>query len=212
MSDVQHGRSGASQATLVRQIVLVVILVVVAGAALYDFQIARPAAQKAFDAIQKKADEHIRSSGPPLTAADVQALLNKKPAVAQKGKNKYVEKYTWVSGLPWRTYFVWVTYTPGETPYFEDVLLNEELPEDQKPDYVPPTPPVPPLPGEPVGVGGGAGGPAAPAGGQPGGGPPSKGEGGPANQRPQSESAEPAATPKSGEESSKDAEAAKGQK
>ncbi|GIW91219.1 MAG: hypothetical protein KatS3mg109_1651 [Pirellulaceae bacterium] len=169
-------RAGASRATLIRQIVMVLILLVVAGAAVYDFQVARPAAKNAYDTVMKLADEHVRSSKPPLTAADVQKALNRRPSYSEKGPNKYVEKYSWISGVPWRSYYIWVVYTPGETPYFQDVLLNEELPEEDRPDYTPPPPAPAPPPGEPVGVGG------------PGGGAPSGGRGGARdNQRPPAE-------------------------
>ncbi len=154
MNRIATYRRGASQATLIRQIVMVVVLLVVVGAAVYDFQVARPAAKAAYDTIMAKADEHIRSSKPPLSAADVQEVLKRKPSYSEKGPNKYVEKYSWISGLPWRSYYIWVIYTPGETPYFEDILLNEELPETARPHYQPPPPPQVAMPSEPVGVGG----------------------------------------------------------
>jgi type II secretory pathway pseudopilin PulG len=154
MRAISSSRAGAANLTLIRQVVLIAILIVVAGAAVYDFQVARPAAENAHKKVEQLADEHIRSSQPPLTAAEVQKALNKKPSFTKKGPNGYVEKYSWISGLPWKSYYIWVVYSAGDTPYFEDVLLNQELPKEQDPDYVAPAPQVPAMPGEPVGVGG----------------------------------------------------------
>ncbi len=159
----------ASNATMIRQLVLIGVLVAVGGAAAYDRMSARPGAEDAYKKIQDSADERIGSSAPPLNSEDVQKIIGKAPSYSKAGPNKYVEKYTWMAGLPWRSYYIWVVYSPLEQksieankkPLFEMHFLNEALPADADPDLVAERTFAPP-PSEPIGAGApGAGGPAA---------------------------------------------------
>ena len=181
--------SGTNNMALVRQVVLVLLLIVAIGAAVYDFKMARPAAQRAYDTIQKMSEE---SSDESLTNEAIQQVLKKKPSVTLGGpeSNTYLEKYTWVSGLLFKSYYVWVVYTPNEPHVFQAHFLNSDVEDSLRHDYKIPGQPSLPPPGQPGGVGGAGkqgasgappGGPpsGAPAGGPPGGPPSGAPPGGP---------------------------------
>lgn len=146
-------------ATVIRQLILLGLLVVVAAAAIYDRRMARPGCELAHEKIGKLAEERLGSASKPLTPAEVASAAGKPPAYSMAGPNSLVEKYVWLSGLPWRSYYIWVVYSPGETSMYKTHYLNEELPAEDKPDFIVATPEVKELPGPPLGVGmGGAGG------------------------------------------------------
>jgi len=141
---------------MIRQIVLIVLLLVVAGAAIYDFKVARPAAVRANEIIEKADREDPAGT---LTNIQIQKLLGRKPSKQIDGTNTYVEKYTWMSGLLFKSYYVWVVYSPKEPHVFHVHYLNTDIDKELKPDYVPPKVVSTPTPGNPASVGsaGGAG-------------------------------------------------------
>src|SRR5262245_11378774 len=110
--------------TAVRQIILVALLVAAADAAVYDFKVARPAAVRANEAIEKAGTE---SGSKMLKNVDIQQLLGKKPSQTIKGTNTYLEKYTWTSGLLFKNYYVWCVYTAKEPHEFQVHYLNQDV-------------------------------------------------------------------------------------
>lgn len=63
-----------------------------------------------------------------LTAEDVHVLLGRKPdrPIAYEG-SMHVEQYSWVSGLPWRSFHIHVVYSPGETQYYQKAFANLDV-------------------------------------------------------------------------------------
>jgi hypothetical protein len=94
--------------------VLVAILVVVVGMALYERLYALPASEKAHAEIDEAAGQRLLSSEPPLTADEIQHLVGKQPSETVSDDESYMEKYVWRRGLPWRTFYMWVVYTPNK--------------------------------------------------------------------------------------------------
>jgi hypothetical protein len=149
-----------SSAALIRQVVLVAILLIVAGAAVYDYRVARPGCHAAYEKIGDMADKRARSSDGPLTNTEIQAALDKKPTETISGANSYAEKYSWMAGMPFRSYFIWVVYSARSDgdPVFQTHFENEDIPPDLHPDYVYKANVDTQLPPDPVATGAGSGG------------------------------------------------------
>jgi hypothetical protein len=160
MSQETHTGPSKTNWTLIRQLVLVGILILVAGAAVYDFKVARPGCHAAYERISAESDQRARSPEGPLTSVDIQKIVGKKPSQTVKGPNSYAEKFTWMAGFPLRKYFIWVVYTPRETgdPIFQTHFENEEIPPDLHPNYVYEAPVDTKLPDDPIATGAGSGG------------------------------------------------------
>jgi len=155
----------SGKSTVLRQLALFILLIVLIGAFAYDRKMARPAAELAYENIENAVNERTASPLPPLNSDDIRAIVGKDPAYKKMGPNKYVEKYAWTAGLPWKQYWIWVAYSPLEEksikdnkkPIFDLHFLNEELPIEADPDYVSPRIDAPP-PAEPVAAGASGGG------------------------------------------------------
>ena len=147
--------SGSSR-TLVRA-VLFVILALLVIAILYDRQVARPAVDKAWAAIEELSDN---SGAKVLTNEDVHSALNRQPSQVKPDGDYTIEVYSYRAGLPWRTHNYSVVYTGKDTLVFtthfkfEDVSMSTFAP------------PVVHTPGADV-VPGGGGPPSGPGGGGP---------------------------------------------
>jgi hypothetical protein len=147
-----------SSGAVIRQIVLIVLLLVVAGAAVYDFKVARPAAVKAEAIIQKAAtDDRVGV----ITNVDIQKLIGKKPSKTEggPGKNSYLEKYTWTSGLLFKSYYIWCVYSPNEPHIFNVHYLNSDVDREFRPDYKSPASSTPRPTTGPANVGSAGGSP-----------------------------------------------------
>jgi hypothetical protein len=101
-----------------------VVLILVSGLAVYERMYALPASERAHTMIDEAAGERLLSAREPLSSDDVQQLLGKKPAETVTEGDAYMEKYVWRRGLPWRTYYMWVVYTP--TKKYQMHFSNED--------------------------------------------------------------------------------------
>lgn len=94
-----------------RQTVLLVVLVLMVCALLYDYQVARPAVDKAYDQIAEKSMLINSQSTDVLTNAGVKELLGLEPSSSFEEVNgDLVEVYSWRSGLPIRTHQLFTVY------------------------------------------------------------------------------------------------------
>ncbi len=168
----------APPASNTRTIVLFVLLAIALSALGYDRFVARPAVAAAHKMINDKANERSTSSKKQLDNTEVAKLFGREPSEHLEGKHYCVEKFSWMGGLPWRTYDCWVVYSPSndgdkKTYRFNSAYLNEEPEEQYMPGFKDTVAEEAPLPGDPSGFGPPGGGP--PGGGPPGGGPPGGG-------------------------------------
>jgi hypothetical protein len=78
---------------------------------IYDYQVARPGVNQAYDKIMEKNTAVNMSSTNIFTNKDVQELLAKQPSRTFTEPNgDYVEVYSWRSGLPVRTHDLFAVY------------------------------------------------------------------------------------------------------
>jgi len=136
---------GKNNASLIRQLILVAILLVAGGALAYDYLVARPSAQEAFEQVEKlqesdtDRDEVIKKLGEPSTT------YNKEGAIT-------IDLYSFRSGLIFRTYKVYIVYTgagridsvskdkkPSELD-LKDVKVSDDSDSDDAPPAIPDTP------------------------------------------------------------------------
>ncbi len=104
-------RPGLRRAVAARQVILLLILIVVAGAGAYEFGIARPAYESAWDKISN-IDSSIDSGN--YTAAQIEEMIGKKPVAIEEdewAENVEIRTYRWQSGLPFRSHNIYVVYT-----------------------------------------------------------------------------------------------------
>ena len=171
-------QQAAAPSSNVRTLVLLGLLVLAIASLGYDRLVARPAAEAAHQLVNDKASERSSSANKQLDNSEVAALFEKGPAERLEGDHYYVEKYSWLGGLPFRSYDCWVVYAPsfeGETKTFRfnAAYLNEKPDPQFMPGYEDNVEIVTELPGEPSGAAGpGGGGPPGDLPGPPGGPPP----------------------------------------
>jgi hypothetical protein len=117
--------AGNRKATLIRQGVLIAILLIVGGALAYDYLVARPAAQTAFD----KADALWKSRG--LREKVIEELGE--PSATFKKKDDFsIDLYSFRSGVLFRTYKVYIVYSG--TGLIESLSKDKEPEEMSMPD------------------------------------------------------------------------------
>jgi hypothetical protein len=103
-------KSGSKRSKL-----LIVILVVLLAALAYDYVVARPNVDSAYDRIAEKSVEVNANTTEVFTDADVQELLGRKPSrTFNDVDGDRVEVYSWRAGLPFRTHDLFVVYKPNE--------------------------------------------------------------------------------------------------
>lgn len=136
---------GKSNASLIRQIVLVAILLIAGGALAYDYLVARPAAQETFE----QADEFQESD---TDRDEVIKKLGEPSETYNKEGGITIDLYTFRSGLIFRTYKVYLVYTgtgridsvskdkePSELD-LKDVKVSDDSDSDDAPPAIPDIP------------------------------------------------------------------------
>jgi hypothetical protein len=117
--------AGNRKATLIRQGALIAVLLIVGGALAYDYLVARPAAQAAFD----KADELWKSRG---QRKEVIEELGEPSATFKKENDFSIDLYSFRSGVLFRTYKVYIVY--AGTGLIESISKDKEPEEMNMPD------------------------------------------------------------------------------
>jgi hypothetical protein len=102
------------QSGSIRSKVLIAILAVGLVALAYDYVVARPAVETAYDAITAKSTEVNAKSTEVFTDLDVRKLLGKGPSKTFNDANgDVVEVFSWRSGLPVKTHDLFAIYKPS---------------------------------------------------------------------------------------------------
>jgi hypothetical protein len=122
-------QSQGMSASTIRQIVLIGILILGLVALGYDRKVARPAAEEAHKNLEDEMARVYADEGEAMNKVAVEKVLGKKPSEVKKEKGGYYQwaRYSWMSGLPGRTYNVWVVYAPagqGDGLYCKEASLN----------------------------------------------------------------------------------------
>ena len=102
-----------------RSLLLLGVLVLLLVALWYDYKIARPQVETAYETVGKINEEYNSLPGKKyVTDKDVQQTLNRKPAsVIQEGPY-HVEVYSYRSGLPIRSHNYYAVYSAGQPLIF----------------------------------------------------------------------------------------------
>ncbi len=109
MSKSNEANSG-TQRGLIR-LILFGILFLLVVALIYDYRVARPGVNQAYDKITEQSTLVNMSSTKKFTNKDVQELLGKQPSETFEDPNgDFVEVYSWRSGLPFRTHDLFAVY------------------------------------------------------------------------------------------------------
>jgi hypothetical protein len=97
-----------------RSFALVGILGLLLLALWYDYKVARPQVEHAYNSIEKINSEYNSLPGKKyLTEKEVQSTLNRKPAKVLDEGQYHVEIYSWRSGLPIRSHNYYAVYQAG---------------------------------------------------------------------------------------------------
>lgn len=94
---------GKGKGSLIRQVVLIVVLLIFGGALAYDYLVARPAVEDAFEKVSKLEESNAGRD-------DVIEELGK-PSESIKKDGLITDEYRFRSGMIFRTYKVYVVYT-----------------------------------------------------------------------------------------------------
>jgi hypothetical protein len=120
----------------IRLLVLVTVLGVVIGAYAYDYLVAAPGSEKAFEDLEALAlsrESQATESGGLVHSADVQKVVGFAPTFTQKETNYTVEWYCWWGPIPglstWKRYLT-VVYVGAEPRYYSTHHKNEPPPEE----------------------------------------------------------------------------------
>lgn len=179
------GAAGPKRGTL-RQIILFCLLGVMLVALAYDYRIARPNVEKAFDQIVHLNDQMNLSAKPtPTLNSDIRKEIGRDPARVYSEGPYRIEVFSWTSGLPFRTHDLFAVYVPNGNDlvfmrHYKFALPDNELdsPKPQPAEGEVTAMPAPPVGmtmdddgaggrGGPGGEGGGRGGPGGGGGGRP---------------------------------------------
>lgn len=104
-------KSNEAKSGTLRQVLLFGILFLLVIGLIYDYQVARPGVNQAYDKITEQSALVNMSSTQKFTNKDVQELLGKQPSDTFEDPNgDFVEVYSWRSGLPIRTHDLFAVY------------------------------------------------------------------------------------------------------
>ncbi|MHB0956504.1 MAG: hypothetical protein ACYC0X_10140 [Pirellulaceae bacterium] len=119
----------------IRLILLLLVFGVALACLLYDYTIARPNIQKADQTIQGLMEGSIKdpNGDGTVTADEVQLILGNKPSRIDQLPNGMIEVYSWRSGLPFRTYSLYVVYSGKQMPLLHSATTNTQPEGDQLP-------------------------------------------------------------------------------
>ena len=110
-----------------RLILLLLVFGVALAGLLYDYTIARPALQQADQTMQGLLEGTIKdpNNDGGVTESEVQELLGRAPSSVTLLDSGKMETYSWRSGLPFRTYSLYVVYSGKRLPLLYSASTNE---------------------------------------------------------------------------------------
>jgi hypothetical protein len=98
----------------------------------YDWKVARPAVDAAWEQISKLNEGiNAKATAQAMTNQDVQNALNRKPARMLNVGDYQVEVYSWVAGLPFRTHDYYAVYNTGGGSLLFSTHFKFELPREE---------------------------------------------------------------------------------
>jgi hypothetical protein len=104
-------KSNEAKSGTLRQLILFGVLFLLVIGLVYDYKVARPGVNQAYDKITEQSTLVNMSSTKKFTNKDVQELLEKQPSRTFEDPNgDFVEVYSWRSGLPIRTHDLFAVY------------------------------------------------------------------------------------------------------
>ena len=109
---------------------LFVILGIMVLALAYDFLWARRQQSAAAEQVQALMDAPPPAGqavikAEPITHEQVIAAVGCDPAEESEGNTYYLERFSWRSGLPWRTHDLYVIYTKGKPRLLHDFSVGQ---------------------------------------------------------------------------------------
>lgn len=97
-----------------RQIILIGLLALMLAALAYDYRVARPSVERAFDQIVKLNDQMNLSADPtPTLNTHIHKEIGRDPSWAYTEGPYRVEVFSWTAGLPFRTHDLYAVYVPN---------------------------------------------------------------------------------------------------
>ena len=124
MSQNQTNPPAPSSAPI-RQGILVLLLVIMLGALWYDYKVARPAVETAFQQISTLNEKINGAAGQKyMTEKDVQQELQRAPIRTFSENGYFVEVYGWRAGLPTKYHEYFAIYTDGQPHIFQTHSKN----------------------------------------------------------------------------------------
>lgn len=129
---------GSAKSPLLRQLILIACLALVLGALYYDRQIARPSSSAKAEELLEKARERLYDEERgQLTPEEVAEILGKQPSKTEETEDYVKETYSWLAGLPFRSYFVVVAYSKSSgSPQYWTSRYNEEPTPNMLPGHI----------------------------------------------------------------------------
>ena len=115
---------------------LYLVLAMMIGMLGYDYRVARPSVDRAYQKIAQRNVEVNDSPERSLTNEDVQALITKTPSRTFSDGRDLVEVYSWRSGLPIRTHDLFAVYKEsirGEQVFYRQAKFVYETSADVAP-------------------------------------------------------------------------------
>ncbi|TWT50567.1 hypothetical protein Pla22_33100 [Rubripirellula amarantea] len=114
MSTTPSKPSGGNGGNTLRIVLFAVLGLLLIGLA-YDYLVARPGVDAAYDKIAARSVELNKLPDTYFTNSDVQELLGKQPSRTFEDSNgELVEVFSWRSGLPIKTHDLFAVYKPSD--------------------------------------------------------------------------------------------------
>ncbi len=116
----------------VRLTILLLVFGIALAGLLYDYCVARPGHKNAYDKIMSLLDGTTDDPNGDGTFSDdeVQSVLGYKPSKIESLPNGKIEIYSWRSGLPYRTYDLFIVYAGQKMPLLMFASTERPAPTD----------------------------------------------------------------------------------
>ena len=137
---MNHSSQDPVPTSVRRKKVLLALLVVMLVMLVYDYRVARPSVDRAYQQISERTVAVNDSPDRSLTNVNVQSLITKSPSRTFLDGDDLVEVYSWQSGLPLRTHDLFAVYKEskrGEQVFYRHAKYVYETSAEVAPVPVP---------------------------------------------------------------------------
>jgi hypothetical protein len=111
------------------RLVLFSVLGLLVVALAYDFLVARPgqagAAEKVRALMTDAGGAGMISNAEPVNHEQVREALGCEPTSTEERETCYIERFSWRSGLPWRSHDLYVIFTKTKERYLHDISVGQ---------------------------------------------------------------------------------------